>query len=175
MLHADVLRLRPDRAEFHASRGRTLLAAGRPVVGESWVTASAKAGVFVDARETAPAATTRTTYLDAQGNADPKKSRDLGTAVGVPGTVAGFALALEKYGSGKLSWAEVCEPSRRLAAEGHVISQNTAAMLQQTRFGRWFDVTGSRTTHYGLFPCGPTFAAAERAGAAATPTAGACC
>jgi gamma-glutamyltranspeptidase/glutathione hydrolase len=41
-------------------------------------------------------------------------------ASGVPGTVAGFALALEKYGSGKLSWAEVCEPSRRLAAEGHV-------------------------------------------------------
>ena len=50
----------------------------------------------------------------------------------MPGTVAGFALALEKYGSGKLSWAEVCEPSRRLAAEGHVISQNTAAMLQRS-------------------------------------------
>ena len=30
----------------------------------------------------------------------------------------GFALALEKYGSGKLTWADVCEPSRRLAADG---------------------------------------------------------
>ena len=29
---------------------------------------------------------------------------------------SGFALALEKYGSGKVSWADVCEPARRLAA-----------------------------------------------------------
>ncbi|HET9617652.1 MAG TPA: gamma-glutamyltransferase, partial [Pseudolabrys sp.] len=45
----------------------------------------------IDYRETAPAAATPTMFLDAQGNADPKKSRDTGLAVGVPGTVAGLA------------------------------------------------------------------------------------
>ena len=32
---------------------------------------------------------------------------------------------------------------------------NTAAMLQETRFGRHFQVDGDRSTHFGLFPCGP--------------------
>src|SRR5690348_13601945 len=40
----------------------------------------------IDYRETAPAAATPTMFLDAQGNPDPKKSRDSGLAVGVPGT-----------------------------------------------------------------------------------------
>jgi gamma-glutamyltranspeptidase/glutathione hydrolase len=53
-------------------------------------------------------------------------------ASGVPGSVAGFALALEKYGSGKVSWADVCEPSRRLAADGHIVSQATAAGLRRS-------------------------------------------
>src|SRR5947199_211518 len=37
-------------------------------------------------------------------------------AAGVPGTVAGLALALRKYGS--LPWRRVVEPARKLAAEG---------------------------------------------------------
>src|SRR5262249_59832789 len=37
-------------------------------------------------------------------------------AAGVPGTVAGLAYALEKYGT--MKWAEVAAPARRLAAEG---------------------------------------------------------
>ena len=47
----------------------------------------------------------------------------------MPGSVAGFALAMQKYGSGKVTWADVVEPARRLAAEGHVVSQNTAALF----------------------------------------------
>ncbi len=90
--------------------------------------------VVIDYRETAPASASRDMYVEANGEV--MKGNTSSTrgwrASGVPGTVAGFALALEKYGSGKLSWAEVCEPSRRLAAEGHVISQNTAAMLQRS-------------------------------------------
>jgi gamma-glutamyltranspeptidase/glutathione hydrolase len=49
-------------------------------------------------------------------------------ASGVPGSVAGFALALQKYGSGKLSWADVCEPARRLAADGHRVTPIAAAL-----------------------------------------------
>ena len=42
------------------------------------------------------------TFLNAQGEADPAKSRDQGLAIGVPGTVAGpDAWRCEKYGSGK--------------------------------------------------------------------------
>src|SRR6266581_1455287 len=41
----------------------------------------------IDYRETAPAATTRETFLDANGEADAAKSRDSALAIGVPGTV----------------------------------------------------------------------------------------
>src|SRR4051812_3635178 len=51
------------------------------------------ADVAIDYRETAPAATTRDIFLDEHGDADPRKSRDAGLAIGVPGTVAGLALA----------------------------------------------------------------------------------
>ena len=86
----------------------------------------------IDYRETAPAGATRDLYLDAQGNVleGPGSSTVGWRASGVPGSVAGFALALEKYGSGKLKWADVCEPARRLAANGHVVSQGTAASLR---------------------------------------------
>ncbi|MBL9199746.1 MAG: gamma-glutamyltransferase, partial [Opitutaceae bacterium] len=39
------------------------------------------------------------------------------------------ALALEKYGSKKISWAEACEPARRLA-EGHVLTQGAIASMR---------------------------------------------
>ncbi len=41
------------------------------------------------------------------------------------------------------------------------ICANTAAMLQETRFAPSFDVVGSRSTHFGTYPCGPTMAAAQ--------------
>jgi gamma-glutamyltranspeptidase/glutathione hydrolase len=57
--------------------------------------------VAIDYRETAPAAATRDMFLGPTGEPDPAKSRDSGLSVGVPGTVAGLALALERYGSGR--------------------------------------------------------------------------
>src|SRR5450432_1796881 len=57
--------------------------------------------VAIDYRETAPAAATRDMFLDQNGEADPRKSRDSALAVGVPGTVAGLAMAHARYGSGK--------------------------------------------------------------------------
>jgi gamma-glutamyltranspeptidase/glutathione hydrolase len=71
--------------------------------------------IAIDYRETAPQAATPTMFLDSDGNPDPAKSRDSGLSVGVPGTVAGLALAHEKYGSGKLSLADLLAPAIRLA------------------------------------------------------------
>src|SRR4051812_20228913 len=64
--------------------------------------------VAIDYREVAPAAASRDMYLGPDGNLlKGAGSSTLGwRASGVPGSVAGFALALEKYGSGKITWAE---------------------------------------------------------------------
>ena len=100
--------------------------------------ATTKQTVAIDYRETAPEDTTRDVFLDASGAAVPQKSRDSGLAVGVPGTVAGLALAWRRYGSGKFSLAELAEPAMRLAREGIVVEDDLADSLAEThRLARW--------------------------------------
>ena len=93
----------------------------------------------IDYRETAPAAATSAMFLDARGAPDPAKSRDSGLAVGVPGTVAGLALAHEKYGSGKLSLADLMAPAIDLASSGFPIRDDLADSLPRAakRLARW--------------------------------------
>jgi gamma-glutamyltranspeptidase / glutathione hydrolase len=93
----------------------------------------------IDYRETAPAATTRDVFLDQAGEADPKKSRDSGLAVGVPGTVAGFALAHDKYGSGKFTLAQLIAPALALARNGFMVEDDLADSLPRAaaRLTRW--------------------------------------
>jgi gamma-glutamyltranspeptidase/glutathione hydrolase len=88
--------------------------------------------LIIDYRETAPAGAARDMYRGPDGKplAGPGSSTVGWRASGVPGTVAGFALALEKYGSGKISWSDVLEPARRLAADGHIVSPATARGLR---------------------------------------------
>ncbi|HEU5017803.1 MAG TPA: gamma-glutamyltransferase [Pseudolabrys sp.] len=95
--------------------------------------------IAIDYRETAPAAATKTMFLDASGKPDPKKSRDSGLAVGVPGTVAGLALAEKKYGSGKFTLADLIAPAIRLAQNGFPISDHVADSLPRARkrLARW--------------------------------------
>jgi gamma-glutamyltranspeptidase / glutathione hydrolase len=83
----------------------------------------------IDYRETAPAATTKDVFLDANGKADPFKSRYSGLAIGVPGTVAGFELAWRKYGSGKFSFADLIAPAIALAREGLTVDDDVADSL----------------------------------------------
>jgi gamma-glutamyltranspeptidase/glutathione hydrolase len=94
--------------------------------------------VAIDYRETAPAATTRDVFLDAHGEADPEKSRESGLAVGVPGTVAGLALAHTRYGSGKFTLAELIAPAIALA-RGIPVEDDTADSLPHAhpRLARW--------------------------------------
>ncbi|MBR0773705.1 gamma-glutamyltransferase [Bradyrhizobium diazoefficiens] len=95
--------------------------------------------VAIDYRETAPAATTPQIFLGADGKPDAAKSRDSALGIGVPGTVAGLALALEKYGSGQFTLAQLLEPAIALARDGFVIGDDIADTLPgwYPRLARW--------------------------------------
>jgi Tol biopolymer transport system component len=51
----------------------------------------------------------------------------------VPGTVAAMYLAVRKYGSGKVSWADILAPAIRAARDGCVVSEGLAATLATER------------------------------------------
>jgi gamma-glutamyltranspeptidase / glutathione hydrolase len=95
--------------------------------------------VAIDYRETAPAATTTDIFLGADGKPDNAKSRDSALGIGIPGTPAGLALALEKYGSGKFTLAELLQPAIDLARNGVVVSDDGADTLPEwhRRLARW--------------------------------------
>ena len=86
----------------------------------------------IDYREMGPAAATRDIYLDRSGNLiEGEGSSTIGyRASGVPGTPAGMALALQKYGSKRLTWSQLIEPARRLAADGFPLSYRMARNLR---------------------------------------------
>jgi gamma-glutamyltranspeptidase/glutathione hydrolase len=95
--------------------------------------------VAIDYRETAPSAATRDMYLGADGKPDADKSRDSALGIGVPGTVAGLALALEKYGSGKFTLAQIVKPAIELARNGFIVADDVADTLPDMyrRMARW--------------------------------------
>ncbi len=91
----------------------------------------------IDYRETAPAAASRDMFLDPNGGVIPRESLDTYRAAGVPGTVAGLALALERFGTMPLSRA--LGPAVRLAREGFTVGRGLEAALaeQSERLARW--------------------------------------
>jgi len=93
----------------------------------------------IDYREAAPAATTRDIFLGADGKPDADKSRNSALGIGVPGTVAGLAMALEKYGSGRFTLAQLLKPAIELARDGFVVTDDTADTLSDMyrRMARW--------------------------------------
>jgi gamma-glutamyltranspeptidase/glutathione hydrolase len=80
----------------------------------------------IDARETAPAATTPTTYAGAVGQVRPN-----GFAVGVPGTVRAVDYLLNRWGSRTM--AELLEPAIKLAEDGFPIGQYLATQIAAQR------------------------------------------
>jgi gamma-glutamyltranspeptidase/glutathione hydrolase len=95
--------------------------------------------IALDYRETAPAAATRDMFLGADGKPDPAKSRSSALGIGVPGTVAGLSLALEKYGSGKFSLRDLLTPAIDLARDGFIVADDTADTLPDwhKRLAKW--------------------------------------
>jgi len=84
--------------------------------------------VFIDFRETAPAAATKTMYLDAAGAPIKGASLDGWRAVATPGTVLGLDAALKAYGA--MSRDKVMAPAIALARDGFILSRADADIFQ---------------------------------------------
>lgn len=93
--------------------------------------------IAIDYRETAPAKAHKDIFLDEQGNAVDKLSREHGLAVGVPGTVMGMELALKQYGTMKM--AQVIKPAIKLAKDGIVVTSDLSNSLAglKSRITQW--------------------------------------
>ena len=85
----------------------------------------------IDFRETAPLRSHRDMYLDANGDVIEGMSLYSSKAAGVPGTVAGFGYAHEKYGS--KSWTYLLRPSVKLAMSGFYLSYRDAMYLNMNQ------------------------------------------
>ncbi len=86
--------------------------------------------VAVDGREEAPAALTPDAFLDDSGEPIPFRRRVTGgQPVGVPGTLAAMAYALERYGTRPL--AETLQPAIDLARRGFPVDAAFARNLRE--------------------------------------------
>ena len=83
----------------------------------------------IDYRETAPTRAHRDMYLDEDGEVVPDLSTIGHLSAGVPGTVAGLLLALEKHG--RLARDTVLQPAIRLAEEGFPVSHELVESLEE--------------------------------------------
>jgi len=81
--------------------------------------------VALDFREMAPEKANADMYLDDKGKYVEEKSYFGYLAVGVPGTLKGFELAMKKYGS--LKWKDVIEPAIELAEKGFKLNKRRAS------------------------------------------------
>jgi gamma-glutamyltranspeptidase/glutathione hydrolase len=82
-----------------------------------------------DFREKAPLAASPDMFLDSSGEYSYARHHDSYLSVGVPGTVAGFALAQERYG--RLDWARLVRPAAALADTGFALSDALAGSMER--------------------------------------------
>lgn len=85
---------------------------------------------FLDFRERAPLAATKTMYLDDKGDIAKGRSTDGYLAVGVPGSVAGFEAARTRFGT--LSREALLAPAVKLAEQGFTLDGGDVATLNNS-------------------------------------------
>ena len=83
---------------------------------------------FIDFRERGPKSASRDMYIDKATGKVTKDSTEGYRASGIPGSIAGFAYARDKYG--KKSWKELVEPAVKLATDGFPVSYGLANTLK---------------------------------------------
>lgn len=108
---------------------------------------------FVDYRETAPSAADRDMYLDEDGNVIEGASLIGAKAAGVPGTVAGFWAAHQRYG--RLPWKDLVTPAIKLAEEGFVVPEDLGGGMQTMK--EWFNGKTNFDRYFGEMKTGETF------------------
>ncbi|MEQ8818138.1 MAG: gamma-glutamyltransferase [Thalassobaculum sp.] len=93
--------------------------------------------VALDFRETAPARAFRDLFIGPDGNVDNRIARYSHRSVGVPGSVAGYADALARWGSWSLD--RVIEPAIALARDGIPMSRSLARDVARSsdRLRQW--------------------------------------
>src|SRR5438093_5150205 len=89
----------------------------------------------IDGREKATAAMTPTSFWENGAPLDFNNARFSGMSVGVPGTPATWAEALEKYGT--ITLAQALQPGIGVARDGYVVDQTWYDQANSVR--DWFD------------------------------------
>ncbi|MGV2291661.1 gamma-glutamyltransferase [Trinickia sp. YCB016] len=135
----------PEAGNIGGGGFMTLYVAGKPY--------------FIDYREKAPLAATKTLYLDKDGNVIKGMSLVGAKAVGVPGTVEGMWEAQRRFG--KLKWKQVLAPAIHYATDGFEVSDQ----LQQRRddAAKDFDDKTNFNKYFGSMKAGETFKQPELA------------
>ncbi len=98
--------------------------------GGFWVSRDARGRVLViDFREVAPRAARRDLYIRPDSNGSIPSSTEGALASGVPGSVAGLALAHRR--AGRLPWKKLVNPAVRLARDGFVVSESVSKSIAE--------------------------------------------
>jgi gamma-glutamyltranspeptidase/glutathione hydrolase len=108
---------------------------------------------FLDYRETAPKAATKTMYLDDEGNVVPNLSLVGAKAAGVPGTVMGLWEAHKRFG--KLPWRDVLVPAIGYARRGFIVAEGQY-QYREDALGLFKDSTNFRD-YFGAMKTGQRF------------------
>ncbi|SHL40891.1 gamma-glutamyltransferase [Phytopseudomonas punonensis] len=108
---------------------------------------------FLDYRETAPKAATKTMYLDDKGEVIENLSLVGAKAAGVPGTVMGLWEAHKRFG--KLRWSELLTPAIGYANSGFKVADQQF-QYREDAIGL-FNGKTNFTAHFGSMRPGETF------------------
>jgi gamma-glutamyltranspeptidase/glutathione hydrolase len=87
--------------------------------------------ISIDYREKAPLKARQDMFLDQEGNVDKEKSQNSILSAGVPGTVAGLTMALEKYGT--ITLERALQPAIELAQNGFPMDHELIKSLGQAK------------------------------------------
>ncbi|MGA4632963.1 gamma-glutamyltransferase [Pseudomonas solani] len=114
---------------------------------------------FLDYREVAPKAATKTLYLDAKGEVVENMSLVGAKAAGVPGTVMGLWEAHKRFG--KLPWSELLTPAIGYARQGFTVAERQFQYREDAL--ALFKGTTNFGDYFGSLAAGKTFTQPELA------------
>ncbi|KAH7716541.1 gamma-glutamyl transpeptidase [Aphelenchoides avenae] len=87
--------------------------------------ASTQRCITLDARETAPGSSNATMFVNS-----PEDAVTGFRAIATPGELHGFWTAFRRFGSGRVAWKQLIEPSIQLARYGFPVSSHLAQVLE---------------------------------------------